>query len=331
MDYSAPNVAKPMHAGHIRSTVIGDALNRILRFLGHHVISDNHLGDWGTQFGMIIYGYKHFVDPAAYARQPVAELSRLYRLVQQIIAYQAAKPKWPLPTTSCDEQRKKSELQAATTELASKQSAKHKADLKQADKELRAADELLHSLTEKVGAVEQAPELLQLAQSHPELEQCAQLETAKLHEGDRDSLALWEQFLPLAITEIENVYRRLGVEFDFTYGESFYQPMLEGVVEELLRSGMAVESEGAICLFLEGFDAPMIVRKRDGRIPVRHHGHRHHRVSRRTLSPRCILYVVDHRQSEHFLLFAAARAIGYDRLELHHISFARARLRRQTL
>ena len=62
VDYSAPNVAKPMHVGHIRSTVIGDALCRMLKFLGHRVISDNHIGDWGTQFGMILYGYKHFLD-----------------------------------------------------------------------------------------------------------------------------------------------------------------------------------------------------------------------------------------------------------------------------
>ncbi len=65
VDYSAPNIAKPMHVGHIRSTVIGDALYRVLKFLGHQVISDNHIGDWGTQFGMIIYGYKHFVDEPA--------------------------------------------------------------------------------------------------------------------------------------------------------------------------------------------------------------------------------------------------------------------------
>ena len=71
IDYSSPNVAKPMHVGHIRSTVIGDALCRMLRFLGHRVISDNHLGDWGTQFGMIIYGYKHFVD-----RRGVCERAR---------------------------------------------------------------------------------------------------------------------------------------------------------------------------------------------------------------------------------------------------------------
>ncbi|MEO8268155.1 MAG: arginine--tRNA ligase, partial [Aureliella sp.] len=323
IDYSAPNVAKPMHVGHIRSTVIGDALNRILRFLGHNVISDNHLGDWGTQFGMIIYGYKHFVDPAAYARQPIAELSRLYRLVQQIVGYQAAEPKVAAAYEAVRRAKEmKSELEAATDELASKLAAKHKADLKQADKELRAAEEQLHSLTEKVSAVEQDPALLQFAKSHPSLELNAQLETAKLHEGQQESLALWEQFLPLAITEIENVYQRLGIEFDFTYGESFYHPMLAGVVDELLRAGMAVESEGAICLFLEGFDAPMIVRKSDGAFlyATTDIATIQYRVEH--FHPDVILYVVDHRQSDHFSkLFAAARAIGYDQLELHHISF----------
>jgi len=85
VDYSAPNVAKPMHVGHIRSTVIGDALNRVLKFLGHMTISDNHLGDWGTQFGMIIYGYKHFLDQAALERHAVEELSRLYKLVHTLV------------------------------------------------------------------------------------------------------------------------------------------------------------------------------------------------------------------------------------------------------
>ena len=87
IDYSSPNVAKPMHVGHIRSTVIGDALTRTLRFLGHRVISDNHIGDWGTQFGMIIYGYKHFADDDAYQANPVAELGRLYKLVNRLVDY----------------------------------------------------------------------------------------------------------------------------------------------------------------------------------------------------------------------------------------------------
>jgi len=79
VDFSAPNVAKPMHVGHIRSTIIGDSLARIARFLGYRVITDNHIGDWGTQFGMILYGWKHFLDAAALEADPIPELLRIYR------------------------------------------------------------------------------------------------------------------------------------------------------------------------------------------------------------------------------------------------------------
>jgi arginyl-tRNA synthetase len=84
VDFSAPNVAKPMHVGHIRSTIIGDSLARIARFLGFKVIADNHIGDWGTQFGMIIYGWNHFLDEAALAADPITELVRVYRQVNSI-------------------------------------------------------------------------------------------------------------------------------------------------------------------------------------------------------------------------------------------------------
>jgi len=93
VDFSSPNVAKPMHVGHIRSTVIGDAISKILKFAGHNVITDNHVGDWGTQFGMIIYGYKHFLDADAYKKDPVTELGRLYKFVRKLVDYHAAKGK----------------------------------------------------------------------------------------------------------------------------------------------------------------------------------------------------------------------------------------------
>ncbi|MFN2477443.1 MAG: arginine--tRNA ligase [Chthoniobacterales bacterium] len=79
IDFGSPNVAKPMHVGHIRSTVLGDALARIAEFLGHDVIRDNHVGDWGTQFGMVIWGWKNLLDPESLARDPIAELVRVYK------------------------------------------------------------------------------------------------------------------------------------------------------------------------------------------------------------------------------------------------------------
>jgi arginyl-tRNA synthetase len=316
VDYSAPNVAKPMHVGHIRSTVIGDALTRILRYLGHRVISDNHLGDWGTQFGMIIYGYKNFVDSAAFERAPVAELSRLYRVIQNLIGYQSALPKLP------QAQAKWHQLQA---ELDSQQSAstkKNDKEIKALEREVRVAEEAYLSLQQKVDAVASDPRLLGYASEHPSLETRVQLETAKLHEGDAENLTLWRTFLPISIQEIESVYQRLDVRFDYTYGESFYHPLLAGVVERWLKSGMAVESEGAICIFLDGFEAPMIIRKRDGAFLYATTDLATIDYRMEQFNPDAILYVVDHRQSEHFSkLFSAARAIGYTDVELNHVSF----------
>lgn len=84
IDFGSPNVAKPMHVGHIRSTVLGDALARIASFLGHDVIRDNHIGDWGTQFGMVIYGWKNLLDREALARDPIAELVRIYKQTNEL-------------------------------------------------------------------------------------------------------------------------------------------------------------------------------------------------------------------------------------------------------
>src|SRR6185312_4840060 len=81
VDFSSPNVAKPMHVGHIRSTILGDALARLLRLLGHKVITDNHIGDWGTQFGMLLHGWKTVVDHEVLKTDAVAELDRVYKTI----------------------------------------------------------------------------------------------------------------------------------------------------------------------------------------------------------------------------------------------------------
>lgn len=319
IDYSAPNVAKPMHVGHIRSTVIGDALARILRFLGHRVITDNHLGDWGTQFGMIIYGYKHFLDSQAFQQDPVAELSRLYRLVQQIIGYQDSLPKLAAAEGKLVELQAKRQAMAADTTLEVKQKKKN---LSAADKAVRAAEESLESLRAKIQPIASSDQLTEIAGQHPQLERRCQDETVKLHEGDKDNLELWNQFLPISQREIEVVYRRLDIRFDHTLGESFYHPMLRPLVEQLQASGLAVTSEGAICIFLDGFDAPMLIRKSDGAFLYATTDIATIQYRMQHFQPDAILYVVDFRQSEHFTkLFAAARAMGYDKIELRHVSF----------
>src|SRR5438445_10582014 len=81
VDFSSPNVAKPMHVGHIRSTILGDALARTLRLLGHRVITDNHIGDWGTQFGQLLVGWKSHLNREALAADPIGEMERLYKTI----------------------------------------------------------------------------------------------------------------------------------------------------------------------------------------------------------------------------------------------------------
>lgn len=261
LDYSSPNVAKPMHVGHIRSTVIGDTLYRVLAFLGHKAISDNHLGDWGTQFGMIIYGFKHFVDREAYDQDPVSELGRLYRLVNQLIEF-------------------KPDNEAA------------------------------------------APGLQKLAAEHADIGRAVLAETVKLHEGDEENLALWNEFMPACRSMLQETYDRLDIKFDYELGESHYHNQLESVVQDFQDKGLARESDGAMCVFLEGYKAPMIIRKGDGAFLYATTDMATIKYRMETWNPDYVLYVVDSRQSEHFgKLFAAAKLWGFADVDLRHVSF----------
>jgi arginyl-tRNA synthetase len=244
IDFSSPNVAKPMHVGHLRSTVIGAALYRLFRFAGHDVQSDNHIGDWGTQFGMILYGYKHLLDKAAYERDPVAELARLYREVNR------------------------------------------------------------------------------LGEENPEVARGAREETARLHGFDAENVSLWRDFVRICQQALDAMYERLEITFDMTLGESAYHDMLPGVIHSLEERGIAQESEGALCVFVEDNTAPFIVRKTDGAYTYATTDLATIRYRAETLKDQEFLYVVDARQSEHFrMLFATARLWGYDQLDLRHVSF----------
>jgi arginyl-tRNA synthetase len=253
IDFSSPNVAKPMHVGHLRSTIIGDALTRLLRFLGHRVITDNHLGDWGTQFGILLYGYKNFRDEEKLRADPVRELTRLYLHVRKLIGVQ-------------DED---------------------------------ADDAPASPITEAV-----------------------RQETAKLHAGDAENRRLWETFQPWGREEIDRIYRRLDVHFDHFHGESFYNPMLSEVVEDLLRKGIARPSEGAIAVFSEADEFLGLIRKRDGAFTYTTTDLATIRYRMETWKPDAILYIVGAPQALHFKnLFTIAHRWGYDRVELDHIAF----------
>lgn len=178
IDFSAPNVAKPMHIGHIRSTIIGDTLARIARFMGNNVITDNHIGDWGTQFGMILWGWKHKLQPDLLEKDPIATLLQVYKDVNAL----------------CKEQ----------------------------------------------------PDVL---------EEC-KAELVKLQSGDDENLEIWKRCIRLTKIGLEKIYSRLDIHFDYWLGESFYNDALAPLVQNLIDTGIARESDGAICVFSDGFHRP---------------------------------------------------------------------------
>lgn len=319
VDFSSPNVAKPMHVGHLRSTVIGDALARVLRFAGHRVTTDNHIGDWGTQFGMIIYGYRHFVDPASYAENPVAELARLYRLVNQLAEYHQAGHELPQLRAQLSESR--NALQAAEA-LADTSDKKQKQKLKSLRKQVADLSAAVQSKQSAIAAVEDSPELHQQAVSHPDVARLSRVETSRLHAGDAGNQKLWNEFLPACLQALNRVYERLEIEFDLSLGESAYQDRLAGVVSSLTEHGLAADSDGATCVFVKGNDAPFIVRKTDGAWTYATTDLATIQYRVEELQADEILYVVDKRQAEHFqLLFAAARLWKYPQPSYQHVSF----------
>ncbi|RJL33107.1 arginine--tRNA ligase [Bailinhaonella thermotolerans] len=242
IDYSAPNIAKEMHVGHLRTTIVGDALARIHERLGDRVIRQNHLGDWGTQFGMLIEYMLEIGEDVARAQLASGEINEFY---------QAARSRFDADKEFADRSRRRVVL---------------------------------------------------------------------LQGGDETTLALWREFVDDSLAYINRVYDKLGVtltDADLA-GESKYNPMLADTIEELEAKGVAVESEGAICVFPPGFTGrddqplPLIVRKSDGG-----YGYAttdlaaiRHRV--RDLRADQMLYVVGADQSLHFqMVFAAAREAGW--------------------
>ncbi|MGL6097230.1 MAG: arginine--tRNA ligase [Fimbriiglobus sp.] len=300
IDYSGPNVAKPLHVGHLRSTIIGDSLVRLLRFLGHTVVADNHLGDWGTQFGMLIYGYRTFLDkkkydsPAPGAR--VRELARLYVLVRQV---------------------------SGTIDLLSRGFTHHR------DEEWFAADPIAELTRVYVNGVKRAGEddgddEENTAKPAPNpVADAYRNETAKLHAGDADNLKLWNEFMPACMDEIHAVYTTLGIlPFDHEHGESYYQPMLGGVVDSLQNAGVSEAGDGGSVIVRTGKDGVALIRKRDGAYTYTTTDLATIQYRMMTWKPNAILYVVDFRQAHHFAtVFETAKKWGHAAQKMQHVSF----------
>jgi len=266
IDFSSPNVAKPMHVGHIRSTGIGDALQRTLRLLGHHVISDNHIGDWGTQFGKLLLGWKQILDRSALERDAIAELERLYKIIN----------------AECD--------------------------------------------------------------ANPTRLEEAKSELVKLQAGDAENFSIWKEMIRLSQIQFDTIYSRLGVKFDFALGESFYNPWLGEVVNDLLAKKIACESEGAVGVFSDGslppkedpflvnrdgewIADPALVRKSDGGFNYTTTDLATVDYRLKTWSPNEIVYVVDDRQSGHFkklfLIVARWKPDAAKSTKLIHVGFGK--------
>ena len=245
IDYSSPNAAKQMHIGHIRSTVIGNAIDRIFRALGYDVVADNHLGDWGTQFGILIKGYRECLTDDERENLTVANLEKCYVL-------SAAKAK------------------------------------------------------EEDGVWKDA----------------CRAELVKLQKGDADNLALWKRFIDISIAEFERMYAKLGVKFDTYRGESYYNDIMPGVVADLQKAGLAVESEGALVVNLEAEKLGVaIVRKSDGGYNYTTSDLACVKTRVEEYAPERIIYVTDARQQLHFKQwFSIAAKMGCT-TRLVHVPF----------
>jgi arginyl-tRNA synthetase len=249
IDYSAPNVARRMHIGHLRSTIIGQAIRNIYDFLGYHTIGDNHLGDWGTQFGKLIYAYKTWGDEQAMTRDPIGHLVDIYARFHRE------------------------------------------------------------------------------AREHPELDEEGRRWFARLEGGDPEARRLWQRFVDLTIQELEKTYRRLGVHFDVYHGESFYESMLDDVIQEAVARGAARKDPGSPAVILDlsqyGLSSTLL-RKSDGATlyltrelaTALYRWHEYH--------PALILFVIGEPQSLHLRQsFKALELMGYPSLAARsvHVSF----------
>jgi arginyl-tRNA synthetase len=234
IDYSSPNIAKPFGIGHLRSTIIGQALYNIYKFFSYKVIGDNHLGDWGTQFGKLIFAIKNWGKKKV-EDYSIEELEELYVK--------------------------------------------------------------FHKEAEK----------------NPQLEEEGRKWFKKLENGDKEARRIWKTLVKISLKEFERIYKLLGIKFDLSLGESFYEPMTKEMIEELKKKKIAKESQGALIVeFPKNEFPPVIVQKSDGTTTyfTRDLATIKYRLKR--WNPDLIIYEVGADQKLHFQqLFKTVEILGW--------------------
>jgi arginyl-tRNA synthetase len=253
VDFSSPNIAKEMHVGHLRSTIIGDCIARILEFHGHEVLRLNHVGDWGTQFGMLIT-YLREVCPEALTTADALDLGDL------VAFYKKAKQRF-------DED--------------------------------------------------------------PQFQEQSRQEVVQLQSGSKETLQAWNLLCEQSRKEFQVIYSLLDICIT-ERGESFYNPLLSSVVEDLEEAGLLVEDHGAKCVFLDGFQnregqpLPLIIQKSDGGYNYATTDLAAIRYRIRADHAKRLIYVTDAGQANHFAqVFQVARRAGWipEDITIEHVQF----------
>ncbi len=352
VDFSSPNIAKQMHVGHLRSTIIGDCICRTLEFLGHKIIRQNHVGDWGTNFGMVILGLWHIcmsekrIDEKPYYQ---TELEGLKTYIK-------------------DEKR----LEKRLKDIRERHEEDWREDF---DKELGDGKRFFKPFLEKIedrNSDDIWPKILLAYQYVNLLEESftgkgmviqtrkkkksskkngkesfeyisIPYESLSRHitacylqniddEDNKQEKDAWELIKNISLEHCHEIYKTLNVTLSLNdvRGESAYNDILPEVVDELKKKKLAVESDGAVCVFPEGFKnkegepLPFIIQKSDGAYLYATTDLAALRYRVNELKANSIIYVTDSRQKLHFeMLFAVANMAGWvgDDIELSHVMF----------
>ncbi len=342
VDYSGPNIAKQMHVGHLRSTIIGDCIARLYDFSGHNVIRQNHIGDWGTQFGKVILALWHLCMARKVHKSPYYEddlkaidsnkenTNKLYEICVQI----RNRHNEDYLNDQVEEFGDANKIFGPFLDKLDTIIDDVWPDILKAYQFVNLLDEILIGMDLSIITRQKGDDKWEPVEIP--YENLTRKITAMLQIGGQDNqqeVDAWGLIREKTMQHCEDIYHDLNVTLEHprdTRGESYYNPVLPDVVTTLKSKGLAVESEGAMCVFPEGFTnkdgqpLPFIIQKSDGAFLYATTDLAALRFRLDELKAERVIYVTDARQALHFqMLFAAAKMAGWvdERITLEHVTF----------